>query len=332
MEQLIECIPNFSEGRNQQTLDSIAQAIQSVKGVKLLHQDSGRAANRTVFTFAGQAESVIEAAFRAAEVAVSEIDMRQQQGEHPRIGALDVCPFVPLNGITVEELLPKVNAFSRRLYNELNIPVFLYEESAQSEVRKNLATHRIGEYEGLAQRINEGSWLPDFGHAFNPRTGGTVCGVRNFLLAYNINLKTDDLKIGKMIAYCLRASGWPKSLIEKEEAKWALGLEAVKSIGWYIEDFNKVQVSVNLTNFKQTPLWKVHESCRELALKFGTEVTGAELIGLIPQEALLDCGKHYHSNAQNATDKELISIAIERLGLNELEEFNVEKRVLEYLL
>ncbi len=311
---------------------AISQAISSVQHVKLLHRDSGEAANRTVFTFAGPSDAVIEAAFLAAKIASEKIDMRIQHGEHPRIGALDVCPFVPILGISIEELLPKVDAFAKRVSEELNIPVFLYEESASALERKNLANHRKGEYEQLEARMRERSWVADYGDNFNPRSGGMVCGVRNFLLAYNINLQSSDLSIAKKIAYCIRESGWPKSMLHQAEAKHAIRLKAVKSIAWYIEDFKKIQVSINLTNFRETPLWKVHESCKELAIQFGTVVSGSELIGLIPLEAILECGKHYHPNAKTATNEELISFSIKELGLDELEEFIPEERILEYLL
>jgi glutamate formiminotransferase/formiminotetrahydrofolate cyclodeaminase len=332
VDQLIECVPNFSEGRNQNTLNAIRDAIESVDGVTLLHQDSGEAANRTVYTFAGNPEAVIDAAFEAAKVASELIDMSNQKGEHPRIGALDVCPFVPIKGITKEELLPLVEQFAKRLNEELFIPVFMYEESARTAERRNLSNHRLGSYEGLKEKMDTHRWASDYGATFNPKSGGTVCGVRNFLLAYNINLETKDLMLAKRIAYSLRESAWPKSLSYELEANNALKLKAVKAIAWYIEDFDKVQVSINLTNFQQTPLWKVYEACKGLATQFGTEVSGSELIGLIPLNALLDCGKFYHKNPEDATEKELIQSSIKGLGLSDISPFKAEDRVLEYQL
>lgn len=332
MDQLIECVPNFSEGRNQNTLNAIRLAIESVYGVALLHQDSGEAANRTVYTFAGNPKDVFEAAFEAARVASELIDMSSQKGEHPRIGALDVCPFIPIKGITKEELLPQVEQFAKRLHEELFIPVFLYEDSASTVERRNLANHRIGSYEGLKERMDTHLWDSDYGATFNPKSGGTVCGVRSFLLAYNINLKTKDLSLAKRIAYSLRESAWPKKLSHELAAKSALKLKAVKAIAWYIEDFDKVQVSINLTDFQQTALWEVYEACKELSIQFGTEVSGSELIGLIPLNALLDCGKFYHNSPEDATEKELIQSSIEGLGLSELSPFKAEERVLEYQL
>jgi len=328
---IIECITNFSEGANKATLKDIASSIESIEGVKLLHQDSGIAANRTVFTFAGPSDQVLEAAFRAAEVAAAKIDMRAHQGKHPRIGALDVCPFVPIKGITYAELDEKVKNFASRLNTELAIPVFLYEESASNDERKNLANHRKGGYEALERRMNSGEWKADFGTEFNPKTGGTVCGVRPFLVAYNINLTTKDLSIAKRIAYSIRASGWPEGVKEPTNPL-SPKLEAVKAIGWYISDFDKVQVSINLANYHITPLWKVFENCKKLAKEYGTEVTGSELIGLIPLDAILPCGEFYHNDSKSATKEDLISFSIKGLGLNDIEEFIAEERILEYLL
>lgn len=332
MEPLIECIPNFSEGKNKETLQIIASAIQDVPAVRLLHQDSGEAAHRTVYTFAGPPEAVIEAAFQAAKVASELIDMRQHKGEHPRIGALDVCPFVPIQGITISELKPLVDQFAKRLNTELGIPVFLYEESATHETRRNLAKHRKGDYEALERRMMSGEWKADHGVSFNAKSGGTVCGVRNFLLAWNMNLKTKDLLMAKHIAYCLRESGWPMKLKGSPLTLYSMHLRAVKAIAWYIADFDRVQISVNLTDFQTTPLWHVFESCQALAASFGTEISGSELIGLIPLRAILACGWHFHPDPHNATDEELIALSIRTLGLDELEEFDPKERILEYRL
>lgn len=329
MEELIECVANFSEGKDQKVIDSIASAINRVKGGKLLHWDSGMAANRTVFTFAGSSEAVISAAFEGAKVAAQLIDMRKHQGEHPRIGALDVCPFIPISGISKSELLPKVDEFAKRLWIELGIPVFLYEDSASSEERKALADHRKGNYEALEERLKSGKWKADYGIDFNAKSGGTVCGVRDFLVAYNINLSTKDVMIAKKIAYSIRQSGWPASIGTDEERNDAKRLTAVKAIGWYIGDFDRVQISINLSDYHKTPLWKVFMSCVELAEAFGTSVSGSELIGLIPLEAALDCGKYFLGHA-DATENELIQSFIKGLGLDELSPFNPQERILEY--
>ncbi len=332
MERIIECIPNFSEGQNQDTIDAIVSAIKNIEGVKLLHQDSGKAANRTVFTFAGKLELVFEAAFMAIKVAAKHIDMTKHRGEHPRIGACDVCPFVPISGITIEELIPYVEAFAIEINKELNIPIFFYESSAKELNRKNLANHRIGNYEKLESRIISRKWLPDIGNEFNPKSGGLVTGARYFLVAYNINLKSTDANIAQEIAFDIRALGRP---IEKKNGKtiYKAGLlKAVKAIGWYIKDFKIAQVSINLIDFNVTTLNQVFETTKEVAEKYGVELSGSELIGLIPKKALIDSGKFYNLNPEKATDQELIESSIKGLGLSDLKPFEYHKRVLEYAL
>lgn len=328
--KIIECIPNFSEGSNQSTLAKIAQAIESSENVKLLHQDAGVAANRTVFTYAGEVEAVFEATFEAIKVASKLIDMRNHKGEHPRIGACDVCPFVPISGISMQELIQMLNAFAKKVADELAIPIFLYEESASDESRRNLAKHRVGDYKQLENRITSKKWLPDFGK-FNPTTGGTVMGVRNLLVAYNINLNTIDPKIAQEIAYDLRELGRP---IGKKNSKTIYQpglLKEVKAIGWYIKDFDIAQVSINLTDYKSTSLFDVFETTKQLAIKYGVEVTGSELIGLVPKEALLTTGKSY-SGIIKKSEQELTQLAVDKLGLAELAPFDPKKRILEYVL
>ena len=332
MNRIIECVPNFSEGRNEITIAAIAAAIKSVHGVKLLHQDSGKAANRTVFTFAGKLEAVFEAAFMAIKVAAELIDMRKHKGEHPRIGACDVCPFVPISGISIEELIPYVEEFASSVYHELNIPIFYYEYSATSEKRRNLGNHRIGNYEGLKERLASGKWLTDLGETFNATSGGCVIGARQFLVAYNINLKSKDANIAQEIAYDLRTLGRPI----KEEGKKTVyipgKLKAVKAIGWYIEDFKIAQVSINLIDFNITSISLVFEGTKEIAANYAVEVSGSELIGLIPLQALLEAGKYYHPNATKATEQQLIESAIKGLGLGDLKPFDAQQRILEYVL
>ena len=292
---IIECIPNFSEGSNIETLNEIAKTIQSVKGVKLLHQDSGVAANRTVFTYAGEVDA---ATYKAIQVATKSIDMQIQKGEHPRIGACDVCPFVPISGIKMNELVDKVSAFGEKVSNELDIPIFLYEESAKSENRKNLAKHRVGGYEELQNRITTKNWLPNFGK-FNATTGGTVMGARNYLVAYNINLNTKDAKIAQEIAYDLRELGRP---IGKESGRTIYRpgkLQKVKAIGWYIEDFSITQVSINLTDYQTTSLYET--------------------------------GKRYAKN-KGLQEQEYIQLAVNKLGLSNLLPFEPNLRILEYVM
>jgi glutamate formiminotransferase/formiminotetrahydrofolate cyclodeaminase len=328
--QLIECVPNFSEGANREILAEIASAIQSVKGVKLLHQDSGVAANRTVFTYMGNVDAVFEATSKAIQVATEKIDMRSQGGEHPRIGACDVCPFVPISGISMEELVPKVNDFAKLISEKLNLPIYLYEECASSVTRRNLANHRIGNYEQLEERRQSKKWLPDFG-TFNAKTGGTVIGVRNFLVAYNINLNTTDAKKAQEIAYSLRELGRP---IGKENGKTIYNsgkLKKVKAIGWYIKDFNIAQVSVNLIDYNTTSLHEVFETTKKLAAQHNIEVTGSELIGLLPKAALLKTGLTYSKN-KTLTEEKYIQTAIDQLGLADLSPFEPDKRILEYVM
>jgi glutamate formiminotransferase/formiminotetrahydrofolate cyclodeaminase len=328
--KIIECIPNFSEGANQETLAKIARSINSVEGVTLLHQDSGVAANRTVFTYAGEVEAVFKATYNAIRVATEAIDMQTQQGEHPRIGACDVCPFVPISGITMDELITKVQAFAEKVSKELGVPIFLYEESAKSATRRNLAKHRVGGYEALEKRMADKKWLPDFGK-FNPKTGGTVMGARNFLVAYNINLNTKDAAIAQEIAYDLRELGRPMGKDNGKTIYQPGLLKKVKAIGWYIEDFGIAQVSINLTDYKTTSLYDVFETAKQLAAKHGVEVTGSELIGLLPKEALVKTGKQY-AQQEDWTEKEYISLAEDHLGLAELFPFDPNLRILEYVM
>jgi glutamate formiminotransferase len=307
MSALIECIPNFSEGKDKNVLDAIAHAITKVKGTKLLHIDQGEAANRTVFTFVGDKQSVFDSAFEAIKVASEKIDMRKHKGTHPRIGAVDVCPFVPIKGIDFEELIVLHKDFAAKIWNELSIPVYLYEKSTNDKERKKLSYLRKGEYEGLQSKIESGTFEPDYGKAvFNPKSGILITGVRSFLLAYNINLKTKDVEIAKKIASLIRESS-------------PTGLPFVKAIGWYIQDFDKVQVSTNISDFKTTSIFEVFEKVNEYAKLLGTEVTGSELIGLLPLEAL----------AHKSMD---IDQAIEYLGLSEIKYFDKNKRILENLL
>jgi len=332
--QIIECIPNFSEGQNVNTLTAIASAIKSTTGVKLLHMDRGEAANRTVFTFAGEPQQVVEAALQAIKVAGELIDMRIQKGEHPRIGATDVCPLVPIANITMEEVMKYANQLGERVAKELKIPIYLYEHSAKTIKRKNLATIRSGEYEGLAEKMKLSEWQPDFGQSFNAKTGATVLGARDFLIAYNANLATDSVDIATQIAREIRESGKVIKKASGEKIRIPGQCKSLKAIGWYIAEYGKAQVSMNLTNFKITGIHEAFEACKAAVKKYGTIVTGSELIGLIPLEAMLAAG-HFYANrtgTANLTEKELIQLAVDELGLAELSPFNFEERIIEYLL
>ncbi len=332
--QIIECIPNFSEGRNLKTLAAITTAIKKIKGVKLLHMDRGEAANRTVFTFAGTPDSVLEAAYQAIKVASRLIDMRQQKGEHPRIGATDVCPLVPIANISMEEV--KVYAASLgKSVGDLGIPVYLYEHSATSPKRKNLATIRSGEYEKLSSKMDLPEWQPDFGTTFNAKTGATVLGARDFLIAYNANLNTSSAKVANQIARDIRTSG---KVIKKENGevlRISGQCKALKAIGWYIKEYHKAQVSMNLTNFKETGIHTAYEACKQAAAKYDVKVTGSELIGLIPKSALLAAGEFYlqKEGITSLPEEEVIlQTAVKHLGLAELAPFEFKERVIEYLL
>lgn len=345
--QLIECIPNFSEGRDEATLNRIAEAVRSVDGVKLLDVDPGKATNRTVFTFVGEPAAVVEAAFVAIKTAAELIDMAKHSGEHPRMGATDVCPLVPIANISMEETVEWSKKLARRVGEELNIPVYLYEFAASAPYRKNLADIRSGEYEGLKDKILKPEWKPDFGpQAFNARSGATVIGARNFLVAYNVNLNTTSTRRANAIAFDVREKGRVKRegdpvtgkpvLNEKGEQVFEPGmLKSVKAIGWFIEEYGIAQISMNLTDIT---VCKVHEAYEAVKLKSeerGIRVTGSELVGLIPKQALLDAGRFYLNMQQRSagiSEEEIIKIAVKSLGLDELKPFEPKKKVIEYLL
>ncbi len=345
--QLIECVPNFSEGNDLLVIKKITDAIESVEGVKLLHVDSGKAANRTVVTFAGHPEFVIEAAFRAIKVASEYIDMSKQKGEHPRLGATDVCPLIPIANISMEETVEYSKLLGKRVGEELEIPVYLYEASASSPERKNLATVRSGEYEGLVIKIQKEEWKPDFGKAvFKAKSGASIIGARDFLIAYNININTPSVEIANAMAGDIRESGRIKRIGDTatgEIVKDAYGntisvpgaLKAVKAIGWFIKEYGVAQVSVNITNFRITPFHVVYEEVCKVAATYNVKVTGSELIGLIPLQAMLDAGRYYAKKSglfEAMTQEEIIELAIQHMGLNELAPFDPRKKIIDYLL
>ncbi len=344
---LIECVPNFSEGRDAAVIRQITDAIESVEGVKLLDVDPGKATNRTVVTFVGEPEAVLEAAVRSARKACELIDMRKHTGEHPRFGALDVCPLVPVANISMEQTVEYARRLARRLGEELGLTVFCYENAALRPERRNLATVREGEYEGLRDKLARPEWKPDFGPAeFNPRWGATAVGARDFLVAYNVNLNTTSTRRANAIAFDIREKGRPKrsgdpltgpiERDEKGEPIWIPGsLRCVKAIGWYIREYGIAQVSINLTNLSVTPIHVAFEECCRRAEQRGLRVTGSELVGMVPLRAMLEAGRYFLRKQQRSTgvsDRELLKIAIRSLGLNDLYPFDPKKKIIEYAI
>lgn len=392
MHKIVECVPNFSEGRDSKILNQIAESIKAVEGVKLLDVDPGADTNRTVFTFVGEPDFVLEGAFQAIKKASELIDMSKQTGAHPRMGATDVCPFIPVSGMTIEECVELAEKLGKRVGEELSIPVYLYEYAAKSPDRKNLANIRKGEYEGLAEKLNDPIWKPDFGPAkFNSKSGATVIGVREFLIAYNVTLNTKEKKYATDIALELREKGRPKrfgdidpfytngTLIKHKEGEYYCGtcdsvvtneeelfihcqqqhdydLKAIlkengmktkgilgdnvikpglfkncKAIGWYVDEYERVQISINLTNYKITSPYEVLEKTREMAAKRGLVVTGSEIVGLIPFEALYDAGVYYlkkQGKSAGVPIEDVLKTAVYSMGLNDVSEFNLEEKVL----
>jgi len=340
--KLIECVPNFSEGRDANKIEAIAAAIRDVDGVTLLDVDPGKDTNRTVMTFVGPPEAVLEAAFQGIQKAAQVIDMSKHHGAHARLGATDVCPFIPVSDVTMDECVDLAVKLGRRVGNQLVIPVYLYEFAASREERKNLATIREGEYEGLAEKLQHPDWQPDFGVGiFNPRSGAVVIGAREFLIAYNINLNTRDEAIARDIAFAIRERGRAKrdsdnNILrdEKGEIIYEPGIfPAVKAVGWYMDDFGRAQISINLINYKVSPLHLVFDECCRLAEERGVRVTGSELVGLIPLQAVLAAGRHYltkQGKTAGVPESELIHIAVLSLGLDDLYPFKPEEKIIEY--
>ncbi len=332
--RLIECVPNFSEGRDLAIITRITDAIRAVEGVRLLNVDPGKATNRTVVTFVGEPEPVMEAAFRAIKMAGELIDMSRQHGEHPRMGATDVCPFVPITGVTMEEAAEYATQLARRVGEELDLPVYLYEAAQPDASRRNLAVIRAGEYEALPKKLT--TLPPDFGPArFDPRRGATVIGARDFLVAYNINLNTTSTRRANAIAFDVREAGRTTAGPLGEPAHQPGTLKAVKAIGWFIEEYGVAQVSMNLTNINVTPVHVAFDEVVRSAGERGIRVTGSELVGLVPLSCLVEAGKYFLEKQQRSTgvsERELVRIAIRSLGLDELTPFNPQERVIEYLL
>ena len=347
MSRIVECVPNFSEGNNPQIIKSITDSIAAIEGVTLLNVDPGKATNRTVVTFVGEVEAVIEAAFQGIKTAAQLIDMSQHQGEHPRMGATDVCPLIPISGISMEETAEYAQKLAERVGNELHIPIYLYESAQANKKRSNLSVIRAGEYEGFFEKIKLPEWKPDFGPAvMNAATGATCIGARDFLIAYNVNLNTQSTRIANRIAFDVREAGRvlregnpyvgkPVTDETGEPVRIPGKLKHVKGIGWYIEEYGIAQISINLTNFKETPLHIVFEETRKSAEERGVRVTGSELVGLVPLQPMLDAGKYFLEKqglSSGVSEATLIDIAIKSMGLNELSDFDPQTRIIEYLL
>ena len=350
MQKLIECVPNFSEGRDMTVIKQITDEIERVDGVKLLNVDPGYTTNRTVVTFAGTPEEIVEAAFRAVKKAQELIDMRRHKGDHPRFGATDVLPLVPIAGITMDEVAELARQLGKRMGDELSIPVYLYENAATEEKRRNLANCRAGEYEGLKDKIASADWKPDFGpYEFNEsvaRSGATAVGARDFLIAVNFNLNTTSTRRANAIAFDVREKGRPKregdpitgKIVTDEAGQPVMlpgTLKGTKAIGWFIGEYGIAQVSMNITNLSQTPLHVAFDEVSEKARLRGVRVTGLEIVGLVPKKAIIDAGKHYLARQRRSlgvAEAEIIKIAIKSMGLDDLKPFDPKEKVIEYVI
>ena len=342
--QLIECVPNFSEGRDMSIIKQITDEIESVDGVLLLNVDPGKATNRTVVTFVGTPTAVVQAAFLGIKKAAELINMSRHKGEHPRMGATDVCPLIPIAHISMEETAEWARRLGAMVGHPLSIPVYLYEAAASKPERMNLAHIRAGEYEGLNEKLKKPEWQPDFGAAvFNPKAGATVIGARDFLVAYNVNLNTTSVRRANSVAFDVREQGRVltdekgKTLLdEKGEPKRQAGMcKSVKGIGWFIEEYGIAQVSMNLTNINETPLHIAFEACCKSAENRGMRVTGSELVGLVPKRVLIEAGQYFLKKQQRSagiSEEEIIKIAVKTFGLDELSPFHPSQRIIEYLL
>lgn len=345
--RLIECVPNFSEGRNPAVIKLITDAIEAVEGVKLLDVDPGKATNRTVVTFVGEPEAVIEGAYQGIKKAAEVIDMSKHSGEHPRMGATDVCPLIPIAGISMEETVEYAKKLAKRVGEELDIPIYLYENAASKSEWKNLAKIRVGEYEALPKKMAKPEWKPDFGEQkFNAQAGATAIGARDFLIAYNVNLNTTSVRRANSIAFDIREKGRIKrkgndingEIVRDENGKsvrQAGSCEGVKAIGWFIEEYGVAQISMNITNTKLTTVHKAFEECRKSANARGMRVTGSELVGMAPLQVFLDAGRYYleqQDRSVGISENELIKIAVKSMGLDELSPFEPRKKIIEYSL
>src|ERR1700704_179245 len=344
MQKLIECVPNFSEGRDMDVIRQITAAIESVEGVSLLDVDPGATTNRTVVTFVGSPDAAVEAAFRGIQKASELIDMRKHKGAHPRMGATDVCPFIPVSNVSWEEAIAATKRLGKRVGDELKIPVYLYEKAAKDPARTNLAVIRAGEYEGFFEKIKGAAWKPDFGPAvFNEKSGATAIGAREFLVAYNVNLNTKAVRRATAVAFDVRENGRVKTDDGTPQGKPVLDangepirvpgmLKHVKAIGWYVEEYGMAQVSMNLTNIEETPLHAAFDACVESAHNRGLRVTGSEIVGMLPKKCVVDAGRYFLRKqkwSEGAAEEELINIAIRSMGLSELKPFDPKERIIE---
>jgi len=334
--KIIECVPNFSEGNDLSIIKQITDEIETVDGVRLLNVDPGKATNRTVVTFVGGPEVVVEAAFRAIKKAGELIDMSKHKGEHPRMGATDVCPLIPVSNISMEETAALAQRLAKRVAEELSLPVYLYEAAQPNKDRRNLSMIRAGEYEGFFKKIKLPEWKPDFGPAeFDAKRGATVIGARDFLVAYNVNLNTTSVRRANAIAFDIREAGRKIKNEKGEEVVKPGTLKYVKAIGWYIEEYGIAQISINLTNINVTPMHIAFDEASERAEARGIRVTGSELVGLIPLKAMLDAGKYFlkkQKRSVGVSEKELIRMAVISMGLDELSPFKPEEKIIEYML
>ncbi len=344
MQKLIECVPNFSEGRDQNVIRQVTDAIKSVEGVSLLDVDPGASTNRTVVTFVGSPDAAVEAAFRAIKKAAELIDMRKHKGAHPRMGATDVCPFIPVSNVSWDEAVECARKLGKRVSEELKIPVYLYEKAAKDKSRSNLAVIRAGEYEGFFEKIKQPEWKPNFGPAvFNEKSGATVIGVRDFLVAYNANLNTKSVRRANSVAFDVREQGRVKTEDGTPSGKPVLGLNGepvripgilkhVKAIGWFVKEYGIAQVSMNLTNIEKTPLHVAFDACVQAAAERGLRVTGSEIVGMVPKKSLVDAGRYFLRKqrcSEGASQEELMDIAIRSMGLGELKPFDPIEKVIE---
>src|ERR1700737_3173370 len=344
MEKLIECVPNFSEGRDQNIIRQITDVIKSTDGVSLLDVDPGATTNRTVVTFVGSPEAAVEAAFRGIKKAAELIDMRKHKGAHPRMGATDVCPFISVSNVSWDEAIECAKLLGKRVGDELKIPVYLYEKAAKDKSRSNLAVIRAGEYEGFAEKIKKPEWKPDFGPAkLNEKAGATAIGAREFLVAYNVNLNTKSVRRANSVAFDVREQGRFKTEDGTPSGKKVFDakgapvrvpgmLKHVNAIGWFVKEYGIAQVSMNLTNIEETPLHVAFDACVESASKRGVRVTGSEIVGMVPKKCLVDAGRYFlrkQQSSEGASEEDLIDIAVRSMGLSELKPFDPKEKVIE---
>lgn len=350
--RLIECVPNFSEGKNSDIISLITDSIKNVDGVSLLGVDPGKNTNRTVVTFIGTPDAVEEAAFNAIKTASVLIDMSKHKGEHSRMGATDVCPLIPISGVTIAECIDLSRRLAKKVGEELSIPVYLYEKSSLNLLRSNLADIRSGEYEALPKKLQSKEWKPDYGPTkFNPKSGATAIGVRNFLIAYNINLNTNDQRLATDIAFELREKGRSKRKANPKSPNLLDGkiirnkdgsplkikgqFKDVKAVGWYLDEYKRAQISINLNNYKTSSIHDVFDFACKLAEERGLRVTGSELVGLVPLDAIISAGKHYlykQNAAEGIPENEIVECAVQSLGLSDLSSFDPAKKIIEYAI